>query len=466
VVEYARYMQIKLYNTLSRKKEIFKPIHKDKVGLYTCGPTVYWFAHIGNMMAYVVADLLCRTLEYNGLKVKQVMNITDVGHLTSDEDEGEDKMIIAMRREGKSAYDIAGFYTAKFVQDVESLNVKPAFEYPRATDHIPEQIDLVKQLEEKGFTYRTDDGIYFDTSKLKDYGRLSGQAAEEKKAGARVELGQKKNPTDFALWKFSPKDEKREMEWDSPWGVGFPGWHLECSAMSVKYLGIPFDIHTGGVDHIAVHHENEIAQSAGAFDKLQANYWVHNDHITIDNGKMSKSLGNLFLMDDLAKKGFEPLAYRYFVLGAHYRTKHNFTWEVLEAAQNSLNNLRDAVRDWDKPGAGSKKYEKLFQEAVNNDLDLPGALAVVWNMVQDDKVKTADRAASLSKFDQVLGLDLDKYIAKPVKVPGNVKKLVKEREQVRKEKDFKRSDELRDEIAEAGFVVEDTSEGSVLREKH
>ncbi|MFH1142330.1 MAG: cysteine--tRNA ligase, partial [Candidatus Uhrbacteria bacterium] len=349
-------MEIKLYNTLTRKKEVFKPIHQGKAGIYTCGPTVYWFAHIGNMMAYVVADILHRTLEYNGLKVKQVMNITDVGHLTGDEDEGEDKMIIAMRREGKSAYDIAGFYTTKFFQDIESLNVLPAAEYPRATDHIPDQIGLVKKLEEKGFTYRTDDGIYFDTSKLPDYGKLSRQSAKDKKAGVRVDLGQKKNPTDFALWKFSPKDEQREMEWDSPWGVGFPGWHLECSAMSVKYLGIPFDIHTGGIDHIAVHHENEIAQSSGAFDKLQANWWVHSEFLVIDENKMSKSLGNFCLLDDFKKKGFEPLAFRYFILGAHYRSQHNFTWKSLEAAQNGLNNLRDAVRDWDKPGVGSKKY--------------------------------------------------------------------------------------------------------------
>jgi len=459
-------MKINLYNTLTRKKQEFKPINKGKVGLYTCGPTVYWFAHIGNMMAYVVADVLRRTLEYNGLKVKQIMNVTDVGHLTSDEDEGEDKMIIAMRREGKSAYDIAGFYTTKFFQDIESLNVLPAAEYPRATDHIPDQIDLVKKLEEKEFTYRTDDGIYFDTSKLPDYGKLSRQSAKDKKAGARTEMRDKKNPTDFALWKFSLKDEQREMEWDSPWGVGFPGWHLECSAMSVKYLGIPFDIHTGGVDHIAVHHENEIAQSAGAFDKLQANWWVHSEFLVIDESKMSKSLGNFCLLDDFQKKGFEPLAFRYFILGAHYRSQHNFTWDALEAAQNSLNNLRDAVRDWDKPGVGSKKYEKQFNEAINNDLDMPQALSVVWDMVQDEKATSADRAASILKFDQVLGLGLEKFVAKPIKVSIKVKKLIKEREQARADKDFIRSDQLRDQIAEAGFIVEDAADGSKLREKH
>ena len=458
-------MQLKLYNTLTRKKEIFKPITKGKVGLYTCGPTVYWFAHIGNMRSYIFADLLRRTLEYNDLKVKQIMNVTDVGHLTSDEDEGEDKMIIAMRREGKSAYDVAGFYATKFFQDLKSLNVKEATEYPRATDHIKEQIDLVKKLEEKEFTYRTDDGIYFDTSKLKDYGKLSKQSAKDKKAGARTEMRDKKNPTDFALWKFSPEGEKREMEWDSPWGVGFPGWHLECSAMSVKYLGIPFDIHTGGVDHIAVHHENEIAQSAGAFDELQANVWMHNEFIAVDDTKMSKSLGNLYLVDDLEKKGFEPLAYRYFLLGAHYRTKQNFTWEAVEAAQNALNNLRDAVRDWDKPKGACAECEKRFLSAVNDDLDMPKALSIAWKLVQKEEKPTAARAASLLKFDQILGLRLDKYVAKPLKVPTKVKVLVEAREKAREEKDFAKADEIRVKLEQMGYEVKDTPFGTMLKKK-
>ncbi|MEK9131139.1 MAG: cysteine--tRNA ligase, partial [Patescibacteria group bacterium] len=330
---------IHLYNTLTRQEDDFQPIKPGHVGIYSCGPTVYGFAHIGNLRAFTIADVLCRTLRANGLEVKQVMNITDVGHLVGDGDDGEDKMIVAMKREGKSAWDIAKFYTDAFFHDVALINIVPATEYPRATEHIAEQIAMLKDLEKNGFTYRTSDGIYFDTSKLPDYGKLSRQKSEDKKAGARVDLGEKKNATDFALWKFSPMNEKREMEWDSPWGVGFPGWHLECSAMSKKYLGVPFDIHTGGVDHIAVHHENEIAQTQGVDGVLEANVWMHNEFLTVDGGKMSKSLGNLYVMQDVRDHNIDPLALRYLFLVAHYRTKLNFTWEALEGAQNALHKL-------------------------------------------------------------------------------------------------------------------------------
>ncbi len=458
-------MEIKLYNTLGRKKQVFKPINKGKVGLYTCGPTVYYFASIGNFVSFVFADILHRVLEHAGYKVNHVMNITDVGHLTSDADEGEDKMIVAMKREGKSAWEIAEFYTKAFLRDSDRLNIiRPKI--VKATDHIAEQIELVKRLEAKGFTYKTSDGIYFDTSKLKSYGQLSGQKGEDKKAGARVCIGEKKNPTDFALWKFSPEGQKREMEWDSPWGVGFPGWHLECSAMSVKYLGIPFDIHTGGIDHIAVHHENELAQSAGAYGKLQANVWMHNAFITVNGQKMSKSLNNIYTLDDVIEKGYEPLAYRYFLLGAHYRKGQNFTWKALEASQNALNNLRDEIREWDKPGRVSKKYEDRFHAAIFNDLDMPQALAVVWDMVKDKNLESADKAASLLEFDRVLGLKLKDYVAKPLKLKAKVKKLVEEREKARAEKDFEESDSLRAEIEKAGFLLEDTKDGPRLREKH
>ncbi|MBU0645891.1 cysteine--tRNA ligase [Patescibacteria group bacterium] len=456
---------IKLYNTLSREKEEFKPTKDKEVGIYACGPTVYFFAHIGNFRTYVFEDVLRRVLEFNGYAVKFVMNITDVGHLTDDADAGEDKMLLAMRREGKSAQEIAEFYTQAFMADVKKLNIKPADEYPRATDHIQEQIELIKKLEEKGFTYQTTDGVYFDTSKLPDYGRLSGQKSEEKEAGARVAMGEKKNPTDFALWKFSSESEQRLMEWESPWGKGFPGWHIECSAMSAKYLGIPFDIHLGGIDHVPVHHENEIAQTQAAEGKLLANYWVHSDFLTVDGGKMSKSLGNIYTISDLAAKGIDPLAFRYFCLGAHYRTKLNFTTESINAAQNALNNLRDAVRDWDSPSGGCAAYEQEFAAALDDDLNLPEALAVVWQM-KDSASASSAKAASLLKFDQVLGLELDQYVAQPLAVPEDVKSLVKDRERAREEKDFERADQLREQIEKKGFTVDDQAAGSKINQKH
>ena len=474
----AKTIRMKLYNTLTRKKEEFRPIKKGKASLYSCGPTVYWFAHIGNLRAYLFADVLRRTLEYSDVKTKFVMNITDVGHLTDDADAGEDKMLVAMRREGKSAYDIADFYTQAFYRDLERMNIAFPKKFVKATDHIKEQIKMIQQIEKNGFAYRTSDGIYFDTSKLHAYGRLSGQKAEEKKAGARVEMGEKKHPTDFALWKFSPSGRgrgKREMEWDSPWGVGFPGWHIECSAMSIKYLGVPFDIHTGGVDHIAVHHENELAQTEAAEGKLQANVWMHSEFLTVDGGKMSKSLGNLYTLDDLMKprgagsgsagKGYDPLAFRYLVLGAHYRSKLNFTFEALDAAQNALTKLREAVRDWEKPNGECHTYEEKFFGLVNEDLDTAKALALVWQLVDDSAFSTAAKGKTLLKFDEVLGLGLKDYVAKPLQVPKTVMKLVLEREVARKTKQWAESDRLRDTIAAKGFVVEDTAHGPNVREK-
>jgi len=455
---------ILLHNTLTRKKEEFIPIHPGKVGIYSCGPTVYWFAHIGNMRAFLFADLLCRTLRFNGLEVKQVMNITDVGHLTGDLDDGEDKMIVAMKREGKSAAEIAEFYTQAFFADVDRLNIVRADVYPRATQHIAEQIEMVQQLEKNGFTYQTSDGIYFDTAKLADYGKLSGQKAEDKKAGMRVEMGEKRNATDFALWKFSPTDVKRDMEWPSPWGVGFPGWHIECSAMSKKYLGVPFDIHTGGIDHIAVHHENELAQTEGAEGKLEANYWMHNDFITVDGGKMSKSLGNLFTIDDLMAKGYDPLVFRYLCLQAHYRSKLNFTFEGLDAAKNALNRLQQTVREWDSPSGDCEELEQKFLEAISDDLNTSEALAVVWQLVESDHLTSA-KAKTLLKFDQVLGLNLNLFVGRAIEIPDAVQQLVKERETARAEKNWKQSDELRDEIASLGFIVEDAANGTIVKQK-
>jgi len=453
---------LKLYNTLSRKKEDFQPIKKGKASVYACGPTVYWFAHIGNMRAFLFADLLIRTLRINGFETKFVMNITDVGHLTDDADEGEDKMLVAMRRDGKTAYEIAEFYTEAFMKDSSRLNIVEADVYPRATQHILHQVNMISELEQKGFTYKTQDGIYFDTSKLSTYGRLSRQNAEDKKAGVRVDMGGKKNATDFALWKFSPEDVKRDMEWESPWGKGFPGWHIECSAMSVEYLGAPFDIHTGGIDHIAVHHENEIAQTQGAKGVLQANVWMHNEYLTVDNGKMSKSLGNLFTITDLEERGYDPIVYRYFMLGAHYRTKQNFTFEALDAARNALNKIRNTVMDWDDPDGECEEFEKRFLNALNDDLNTPQALAVVWEMI-DAKLPTSAKAKSLLYMDQVLGLGLKEYVSKEIEIPKEVQKFIDERRKAREGKNWEKSDEIRDEIAKLGYTVEDLPDGPRIR---
>ncbi|MBU1032316.1 cysteine--tRNA ligase [Patescibacteria group bacterium] len=451
---------LKIYNTASRKLETIEPIKKGKIGFYACGPTVYQRAHIGNFRTYIMEDVLRRLLEHHGLKVYHVMNITDVGHLTDDADQGEDKLEKAARKTGKTAWDISHEITDLFLQDMKRLNIEKPNSLPRATDNIDVQIALIERLEKKGYTYKISDGIYFDTSKFKRYGKFSGQSLESKKAGARVKVGDKKNPTDFALWKFSPKKGKRQMEWKSPWGVGFPGWHIECSAMSRKELGQPFDIHAGGVDHVPVHHENEIAQSEAAYGSKLAKYWIHHDHLLVDGGKMSKSLKNDYSLDDVEKKGLDPLVYRYFILGAHYRQKQNFTWKALGAAQSALNKLRMTVRDWDKPKleAGSLKLEGEFFAALDDDLNASKALAVLWKLVDSDAT-TSKKSATILKMDEVLGLGLDKYVAKPVKIPKDIQALLDKRAQARKEKNFKKSDKLRDQLSKKGWIVEDTKEG-------
>jgi cysteinyl-tRNA synthetase len=452
-----------LYNTLGREKQEFKPMAPGLAKMYACGPTVYHFVHIGNMRTYLFTDFLRRMLTYNGYQVSLIMNITDVGHLTDDADAGEDKMLVAMQREGKSAEEIAGFYTEVFFDDLKRLNVLPADFYPRATDHITQQINMIQLLEGNGYTYETSDGIYFDTSKLDEYGKLSGQKAEEKEAGARVDMKEKKNPTDFALWKFSPEDEKRLMEWESPWGKGFPGWHIECSAMSVEYLDAPFDIHTGGIDLIPVHHENEIAQTKGAHDTPQANYWMHGEFITVDGEKMSKSKGNVYRMQDLIDKGFDPLAYRYLVMGAHYRTKLNFTFEALESAQTTLFKLRDKARDMAEPTSVSETYQERFHKAVNDDLNMPQALAVLWEMMDDDALASGEKAATLLDFDEILGLQLDEVVATPLDIPPKVQEKIDAREAARNDQDWETADALRDEIRDMGYLVEDTAEGPHVR---
>lgn len=454
-------MKLTLYNSLSRKKEPFKPRKRGAVGVYSCGPTVYDFAHIGNMRSFIFSDILRRTLEYNKYKVKLVMNITDVGHLTDDADAGDDKIEKAAKKTGRDAWEVAAFYTKQFERDRAALNILPPSKQPKATDHIFEQITLIQKLEKKGYTYRTSDGIYFNTGKYPAYGKLSRQKASEKRAGARVALSdEKRNPTDFALWKFSPASEKRQMEWKSPWGVGFPGWHIECSAMSAKYLGQPFDIHTGGIDHLAVHHEGEIAQSEAAAGKPLANIWMHSEFLVLRDAKMSKSLGNIMTVSDLARDGFDPLAYRYLTLGTHYRKPLVFTTSALKTAQTALEHLRHDIESLPRAAkTGVAAYEKKFLAAVNDDLNMPKALAVTWNLVKARRSNPAAVKASILKFDQVLGLGLSKVKKTTVKVTSDVRNLIAARERARKNKNWQEADALREKIAKLGFTVEDTPSG-------
>jgi len=473
---------LKLFNSLSRQVEEFKPINPSQVGMYTCGPTVYQFAHIGNFRAYMTADLLVRALQYNGYAVNFVMNITDVGHLVSDSDTGEDKMEKSAKKEGKTAWEVAKFYTDAFLQDYEALHFTQPTKLAKATDHIQEQISLIKALEENGFTYSTSDGVYFDTAKLKDYGKLS--TLDQIKEGARVEVNdEKRNPRDFALWKFSPAGEKRQMEWKSPWalpdgrqGKGFPGWHIECSAMSMKYLGETFDIHTGGVDHISVHHTNEIAQSEAATHKKFVNYWVHTAFMLVAGQKMSKSLGNIYRLYDLEKEGYDIMSLRYLYLQTHYRQEMNFTFPALEAAQNALRKLRLEVARWEDPADSSGnhpsadfvEYERVFLEAVNDDLNTPKALAVMWEMVKSDEPNAA-KAKSLFRMDEILGLNLHDS-ARQLKeeqgiVPDHIKELVRERQKLRKEKRFNAADQIRARIEKMGYEIEDGKKGVKVRKK-
>jgi cysteinyl-tRNA synthetase len=462
---------LKLYNTLTRKKEIFKPLKGKRVGLYTCGPTVYYFAHIGNLRTYIFEDILKRVLEYNGYKVRHVMNITDVGHLTSDADTGEDKIELGAKRERKTAWEIAEFYTKAFKNDLKLLNIKEPNVWIKATETIADQINLIKILEKKGFTYKISDGIYFDTSKLKNYGRLWPKKMELK-AGARIEMVPgKKNPTDFALWKFTPPGVKRQMEWDSPWGRGFPGWHTECVVMSIKELGVPFDIHCGGVDHILIHHTNEIAQAEAAFGKVFANFWLHGEFLVLEKEKMAKSKWEIITLEKLIEKGFNPLAYRYFCLGTHYRKKLQFSWQGLKASQNALNNLYQRILEIKEKKiphfSRSRKvedgnfYREKFLEFINDDLNMPKALALTWKLIDDKNLSDKEKYSLLLDFDKVFGLNFEK-LKKP-KIPEKIKKLAKIREEYRKEGDFKSADEIRKKIKEMGYWVEDTKEGPKIK---
>jgi len=467
---------LKLYNTLTKNKEMFKPIKNKKVGIYTCGPTVYGYAHIGNLRTYIFADILKKYLKYEGYKVKHVMNITDVGHLTSDGDTGEDKIKKEARLEHKSAWDIANFYTHVFFEDSEALNIEKPDIISKATDYIKDQIEFIQKLEKKGFTYVIKDGVYFDTSKLKDYGKLAKLDIKGLKAGARIKsvIG-KKNITDFALWKFSPKDKKRQMEWDSPWGRGFPGWHIECSTMSMKHLGKTIDIHTGGIDHIPVHHTNEIAQSEALTGKPFVNYWMHGEFLLVKSGRMGKSEGNLIKISDLQEEGYNPLAYRLLTLQAHYRDKLDFTKRNLKAAQITLNRIYNDIRRYlsiKKETSGLNisdildKSDQKFEQAMNDDLNTPKAFAEIFKLLNKvNKLLDLNKLSStdgqkifnlLLKFDHVFGLSFEK-IKKEEILPVEIEILIKDRENARRVKNFKKADEIRVSLKNKGIELEDTA---------
>ncbi len=462
---------MKLYNTLTAKKEDFKPIHKKEVSIYSCGPTVYNYAHIGNLRTYVFMDLLRRVLKYNGYILNHVMNITDVGHLVSDGDDGEDKMVKGAREQKKTPWEIAAYYTKVFLEDIESLNIEKTEIIPKATDNIEEMIHFVNGLLEKGFAYELEDGIYFDLSKFEGYGKLSKINLDDLLAGARVEVNQgKKHPADFALWKKAPKEHI--MQWDSPWGKGYPGWHIECSAMARRYLGEVFDIHTGGVDHIPVHHENEIAQSEGLLGKKTVNYWVHGEFMLVDNGKMSKSLGNTYTLQDLKEKGISPIIFRYFCLNAHYRNKLNFTFESIQSAKVSYERLLKEVlkhKDGEQeiPQEVLGEFVQNFELAINDDLNIPKAVGILWTMVRSLE-KSKEVYKVLMNMDKILGLGLDrveglskKFIDKDQKnqVTEEILNLVQKREEARKNKDWKLADSIRDELMQKGITLKDTPNG-------
>ena len=455
---------LKLFNTLSRKKEIFQPIKNKKVGLYTCGPTVYDVPHIGNLRCYIFEDILKRTLIYNGYKVRHVMNITDVGHLTSDADTGEDKIEKSAKKQKKSPYEIAKFYTKIFKSNLKDLNVLEPDLWCKATEHIKEQIELTKKLERRGFTYRTKDGIYFDTSLLPDYGKLARLDIKGLKAGARIKIVKgKKNLTDFALWKFSPKDKKRLMEWESPWGIGFPGWHLECTAMSIKYLGVPFDIHCGGVDHISIHHTNEIAEAEGAYGKNFVNYWLHCGFLKIEGEKMAKSLGNFTTLEDFRKRNFSPLAFRYLCLQAHYRSSLNFTWKGLKSAQNALTKIYETISGYKKESKESPQtWGRRFKEAINDDLNTPLLVSLVWEMIRSS-LKESVKLNLLFEIDKILGLNLKDQWQTTSIVPREVLALVAKRENYRQKKEWDKADEVRKKIKKMGWWLEDTQEGPKIK---
>ncbi len=465
-------MTLTLHNTLSRSKELFVPLKKGEVGLYTCGPTVYHYMHIGNLRSFLFEDILKRALLFNKFKVKHVMNITDVGHLTGenegDADSGEDKMLKGAKRENKTVWEVADFYIKAFQRDYTALNLQKPGVWCKATDHIKEQIALIQKLEKKGFTYFKGGNVYFDTSKLNDYGKLA-KLDLGVEAKARVQKdSNKKNSQDFVLWFTKSKFQEQEMKWSSPWGVGYPGWHIECSAMAMKYLGEQFDLHCGGIDHISVHHTNEIAQSEAAIGKKPwVKYWLHNEFLVLgQNEKMAKSGENFITLSTLVEKGYSPLDYRYFCLGTHYRHPLMFSYEALDGAKVARRRLVEKVLEFKKDKSKSssvkqKAFVLRFTEAINDDLNTPQALAVVWDVVKDEVLSGKDKYSLLLKFDTVLGLGLKSI--KEEKIPVAVVKLAEERLRARQNKEWKKSDELREKISGLGYVVGDTKEGFEIK---
>ncbi|MCC7574287.1 cysteine--tRNA ligase [Candidatus Woesearchaeota archaeon] len=459
-------MKIKIYNTLTKEKEEFTPLEKGKVKIYSCGPTVYNYPHIGNLRSYVFADILKKTFKLNNYEVNHVINITDVGHLTSDEDEGEDKLVKGAKRENKTVWDIAKFYEEAFYEDLKKLNIEPANHYPKATEHIQEMIELIKKIQTNGYVYEAEGNIYFDTEKFEEYGKLTGRKQKQEETQSRVEIDKhKKNNSDFVLWFTRHKYENHEMEWESPWGKGFPGWHIECSAMSCKYLGEKFDIHTGGIDHVPIHHTNEIAQSEAAFGHEWVTYWMHNEFLVMSEGeKMSKSKDGFLTLQVLIDKGYKPEEYRYFLLGTHYRKKIMYSKEAMDTAKNSLQKLKNKIREIkkaEKKEIQKEKYEEQltkFKENLNDDLNTAKALATTWEMLEED-INETTKLALIEKFDEVLGL---KLIEKEQKIPEDILKIQEERDATRKNKNWKKSDELRDLLKQKGYKVLDSKEGSEI----
>ena len=462
-------MEILLTNTMSRRKEVFKPLREGEVGIYTCGLTVYNFAHIGNLRAYVFADTLKRMFLFNGYKVNHVMNITDVGHLTGDEDEGEDKMEAGARREGKTVWEIVDFYTEAFFDDLKRLRIIFPTVTCRATRHIDDMIDMIRKIESNGYTYVAGGNVYFDTSKLSDYGKLARLKLDEDNTRSRVESDPyKRNPFDFVLWFTRYKYDSHAMQWDSPWGRGFPGWHIECSAMSSKYLGERFDIHTGGIDHIPIHHTNEIAQSEAAFGHEWVNYWLHSEFLVIGEGeKMSKSLGNFITLQTLIDKGYDPAEYRYYLLGAHYKKQLAFTLEALDGAKSAMKRLTTKIGELKGSEAPVSKLNSVllneFHEAINDDLNTPRALAVLWKVVDSEDLCPGEKLPLINEFDRVLGLGLSEIETEVI--PEEVEELANQRDQARRGKDWKKADELRKLISEKGYEVLDERDGYKIRKK-
>ena len=454
-------MSLQLYDTWTRSQREFTPLKLGEVGLYTCGPTVYNYAHIGNLRTYLFEDGLVRVLKLNGYRVNHVMNITDVGHLVSDGDDGEDKMEAGSRRTGQTAWTIAALYTDAFRADLKALNIREPDVWCKATDNIAEQISFIEEIEKKGYTYRTSDGVYFDTSKQASYGYLGRLDIAGLQAGSRVDLGEKKHATDYALWKFSAPEDQRQMEWDSPWGRGFPGWHIECSAMAHKYLGEYFDIHCGGEDHITVHHPNEISQTEAAYGTRLANFWMHGYFLITNDAKMSKSSGEFLRVQLLIDKGYDPIAYRYLCLTGHYRSQLTFSWDALEAAQTGLNRLRNTVFALGAATSEDAGCVERFMQKLNDDLNFPQALALGFEVLKSD-LAPGVKKATLLKFDEAFGFGLAAWVPKVEDVPADVRAMAEARWAARNAKDWSEADRLRGELAALGWTMKDGKDAYTL----